>query len=92
MPEFEVVLESDKIREIKVVRGAPCGGTWEAASKVIGMRAADAPEALGLEIQFFCFADPAGWDVIHGRSPVHFAGSVHSKALERAVKKVREGV
>ena len=37
--------------------------------------------------QFFCIADPAGWDPIHGRSPVHFAGKVHDMALARAIER-----
>jgi len=41
---------------------------------------------MGLEVQFFCSADPAGWDPIYGKSPVHFAGNVHAKALEKAIK------
>ena len=43
---------------------------------------------MGLDTQFYCFADPAGWDPIHGKSPVHFAGKVHSKALADAVRKI----
>jgi hypothetical protein len=68
------------------VRGAPCGATWEAARKVIGMPAEDAIIRIGLETQYFCSADPAGWDPIWGKSPVHFAGDVHSAALRRALK------
>ncbi|MDX2440719.1 MAG: DUF166 family (seleno)protein, partial [Desulfobacterales bacterium] len=40
---------------------------------------------MGLETQFFCTADPAGWDPIYGKSPVHFAGDVHAAALKRAI-------
>lgn len=29
---------------------------------------------------------PAGWDPIYGKSPIHFAGNVHAKALEKAIK------
>lgn len=68
------------------MRGAPCGATWEAARKVIGMPAEDAIIRIGLETQYFCSADPAGWDPIWGKSPVHFAGDVHSAALRRALK------
>jgi hypothetical protein len=39
---------------------------------------------IGLETQFFCTADPSGWDPIHGKSPVHFAGEIHSRALRKA--------
>jgi hypothetical protein len=48
----------------------------------------DLEEALfriGLETQFFCSADPSGWDPIHGKSPVHFAGEIHIAALKRAL-------
>ena len=68
------------------MRGAPCGATWEAARKVIGMPVDDAIIRIGLETQYFCSADPAGWDPIYGKSPVHFAGDVHSAALKRALK------
>jgi len=39
-----------------------------------------------LETQFFCTADPAGWDPIYDKSPVHFAGRIHSAALKEALK------
>jgi len=41
---------------------------------------------IGLETQYFCSADPAGWDPIHGKSPVHLAGGIHRKALLRVLK------
>ena len=41
---------------------------------------------IGLEVQFFCIADPAGWDPIGGKSPVHMAGELHKAALIRALK------
>ena len=75
-----------KITDIRVVRGAPCGASWEAARRLIGVGIDDAPRKIGLDTQFYCIADPAGWDPIHGKSPVHFAGRVHSKALVDAIK------
>ncbi len=76
------------ISEVRVVRGAPCAASWEAARRMIGVGIDDAARKIGLDTQFFCFADPAGWDPIHGKSPVHFAGRVHSKALADAIKKI----
>jgi len=55
---------------------------------MIGLPVADAVRRIGLDAQFFCFADPAGWDPIHGKSPVHFAGRVHSQALAKAIEKI----
>ena len=72
------------------MRGAPCGATWEAAERVKNYPLAEAEIRMGLEVQYFCVADPAGWDPIYGKSPVHFAGDVHSAAFRRALKKARD--
>jgi hypothetical protein len=82
-----VEVAEGKIQKIFVKRGAPCGATWEAASKIIGRDAAEAPTRFGLEVQFFCSADPANWDPIYGKSPVHFAGHIHGAALKKALHK-----
>ena len=74
------------IAAVETLRGAPCGASWEAGQKIVGLPAEEAIVRIGLETQFFCSADPAGWDPIWGKSPVHFAGDVHSAALKRAVK------
>ena len=85
-PELDVEIADDKIQKISVRRGAPCGATWEAISRVLGLPVKEAPIRFGLEVQFFCSADPANWDPIYGKSPVHFAGHVHRTALEKAIK------
>jgi thymidylate synthase len=74
-----------------VLRGAPCGATWDAAKRMIGVPVADAVRKIGLDTQFFCSANPAGWDPIYAKSPVHFAGNVHSRALQAALKKLEGG-
>lgn len=86
-PEFEVTVKDGKIAEVVVLRGAPCGATWEAAKRMIGVSVADAARKIGLDTQFFCSADPAGWDPIYAKSPVHFAGRVHSHALKAALER-----
>lgn len=81
-------IEEGKIAHVKVVRGAPCGATWEAANRLIGHPVEDAVRKIGLDTQFYCSANPAGWDPIYGKSPVHFAGKIHSKELLKAIEKV----
>lgn len=88
-PEFEVAAKDGVVSRVRVVRGAPCGATWEAARKMVGLPVDEAVVRMGLEAQFFCTADPAGWDPIWGKSPVHFAGRIHSEALRRAISKPR---
>ena len=46
----------------------------------------EAAVRIGLEVQYVCVADPAGWDPIYGKSPVHFAGKVHQKAFLKALR------
>jgi hypothetical protein len=84
-PIFQAEVAGGRLIAVRVLRGAPCGATWAAAERLIGHQAEDAPTRLGLEVQFFCSADPAGWDPLFGRSPVHFAGKVHRKALAKAL-------
>ena len=89
-PELKVVTEGGKIKAIEVVRGAPCGASWRALGKLIGLPVTEAATRYGLDVQFNCSADPAGWDPIWGQSPVHLAAEVHFKALQRALRKGEE--
>ena len=86
MPEFEVELEQGRIARIGVRRGAPCGATWEAAARLANLPVDEALACIGLQTQYFCAADPAGWDPIYGKSPVHLAAEIHRKALLRALQ------
>lgn len=81
-------MEDGVITAVRVIRGAPCGASWQAARRLIGVDVDEAARKIGLDTQFYCFADPAGWDPIYGKSPVHFAGRVHSKALSDAIKRI----
>ena len=85
MPEFSVKTSGGKIADIKILRGAPCGATWKASARILNLSIQDALEYIGLETQFFCKADPSGWDPIYGKSPVHLAGELHKAALNRAI-------
>lgn len=87
-PEFEVKEENGKITDIKVVKGAPCGVTWAAAEKVKGMRVKDAIPRIALEVQYLCKAS-AGYDVAKSKkAPLHLAGEVHAKGLEKATNSI----
>lgn len=81
-----MTIKDNKIETVQVLRGASCAATWEAGKRLIGTPVDDAARKMGIEAQFFCFANPAGWDPIYGKSPVHFAGKVHSKALAKAIE------
>jgi len=87
LPELEVQLDqAGRIGSVRVLRGAPCGATWEAARRVIGRPPEDALSRFPLEVQFLCGAKSDGFDPVSGTSPVHHAGHVHHAALVRALK------
>ncbi len=78
-------MSDGKFVDIAVKRGAPCGATWESIKRVLNMDVEEGIIRMGIEAQFFCSADPAGWDPIYAKSPVHMAGEIHSAALKKAV-------
>ena len=69
------------------MKGAPCGATWQAAPRILNLPVDEALVRIGLDVQYFCSADPAGWDPLHGKSPVHLAGRIHQKALADALQR-----
>lgn len=87
MPEFKVEVQDDKITRIEVVRGAPCGATWQVLPRIIGLPVETAMTSLPREVQYICVADPSRFDPISGKSPLHYAGDVHAAALKKALKR-----
>ena len=77
------------ITRIHVLRGAPCGATWETARRAENLPVEEAIVRIGLDVQYYCVADPAGWDPIYDKSPVHLAGKFHTAALKKALKKLK---
>ena len=80
-------MANERVTRVDVIRGAPCGATWQAALRIIGNRVEEAGTVIGLAAQMHCSADPAGWDIHRGKSPVHLAGDIHRAAFARAMKK-----
>ncbi len=89
VPEYRVQLEGNRIVGLEVIRGAPCGATWDILQQVIGIEVDEALSLLPREIQYHCTADPSGFDPVTGKSPVHYAGHVHRAALEKAIDQAR---
>lgn len=81
-PEFEVKIEADSIKEVRVIRSAFCGASYFVAEKLIGEKISEAPSKAGYFAQIFpCLASrgPEGG--------IHKAAFAHKKAIEKAIKK-----
>ncbi len=85
-PEIDLTVKDGIIEKVVVSRGAPCGATWDAARKIEGLDAENARIRYGLEVQFFCTADPASWDPINEKSPVHMAADIHGAAFRKSLR------
>jgi len=85
-PEISLTIRDGRVDKVDVIRGAPCGATWDAARKIEGLDAQEAKTRYGLEVQFFCTANPAAWDPISGKSPVHIAADIHGAAFKKSLK------
>ncbi len=85
-PEYKVVLKENRIVAIQVLRGAPCGATWDALKEYEGCLIEDVLTRLPRQVQYFCSADPSAFDPVTGKSAVHFAGYVHIAALKKAIE------
>lgn len=92
LPEYKVSVDGGIIRDIEVLRGAPCGATWDALQDYIGCSVEDVLTRLPRQVQYFCSADPSGFDPVSGKSPVHFAGYVHIAALKKALEEAKENL
>ncbi len=91
LPEYRIKLKEDRIADLEVLRGAPCGATWEVVARVAGTSVEEALTLLPREVQYLCVADPSGFDPLIGKSPVHYAGHVHRAALLKAIDRAKGG-
>ena len=86
IPELRIETAEGQVVKARVLRGAPCGSTWKAAQDLEGIEIEDAARHFGLCTQYYCTADPAGWDPLFGRSPVHFAAELAEQAVKKALE------
>jgi len=84
-PEYAVELDrQNRITRLEVLRGAPCGATWDVVDEVIGTDMEEALVLLPRLVQYHCTANPGRFDPVTGKSPVHYAGYTHRAALKKA--------
>jgi len=86
-PEIEIVVEADRVKEVRVIRSAPCGSTYFVAEALKGTKVADAEEKSGiLHHNYPCLATMnVDWQ-FHD-TLMHRAGYFTKQAVNRALKK-----
>jgi hypothetical protein len=87
VPELEITVEADRIKEARVIRSAPCGSTYFVADELKGEKIQDAEEKSGiLHHNYPCLATMnVDWQ-FHD-TLMHRAGYFTKQAVHRALKK-----
>jgi hypothetical protein len=89
-PRVELRFENERVKEVKVLRDAPCGNTRYVAEHLIGTHMKDAVESSGiLHHNHPCMATMV-MDAEIGDTLMHHAGLQVKLAVEEAIKKNRD--
>jgi hypothetical protein len=86
-PQVDIELQNEKVKEVKVIRDAPCGNTRYVAEHLIGTHMKDAVESSGiLHHNHPCMATMV-MDAELGDTLMHHAGLQVKLAVEETIKK-----
>ena len=84
-PRLEVEVVDGVVKCVDVLRGAPCGSTHYMAEKLPGTKVGDAKPRAGTLVQIYPCLASRKVDRFFGDAPIHVAGKIAEKALERAL-------
>ncbi len=84
-PQVKITTKNGLISNVEVIRGSPCGSTSHMARYLTGTTIRDAPSRAGLLVQQYpCRA-------VRGiRGGIHKAAELHKKAVETALREVKD--
>jgi hypothetical protein len=85
-PSLEVEVVDGEVSCVDVLRGAPCGSTHYMAEKLPGTKVGDAKPRAGTLVQIYPCLASRRVDRFFGDSPIHVAGKLAEKALEKALE------
>ena len=84
-PSIEVEVVDGEVQCVDVLRGAPCGSTHYMAEKLPGTRVSDSKPRAGTLVQIYPCLASRRVNRFFGDSPIHVAGKIAEKALEKAL-------
>jgi len=84
-PGLKVEVIDGKVSGVDVLRGAPCGSTHYMAEKLPGTKIGDAKPRAGTLVQIYPCLASRRVDRFFGDAPIHVAGKIAEKALEKAL-------
>jgi hypothetical protein len=79
-PKLDIKTQHNIIKNINILRGAPCGSTWHAAEQILGLTVEEAPAKMGLAVQQYpCRA------VRGSQNGIHASARLHKEAAKKAL-------
>jgi hypothetical protein len=84
-PSLKVEVINREVSCVDVLRGAPCGSTHYMAEKLPGTKIGDAKPRAGTLVQIYPCLASRRVDRFFGDAPIHVAGKLAEKALEKAL-------
>jgi hypothetical protein len=85
LPEVTIEVEESLVTNVHVRRGAPCGSTSYIADELRGTTIENAPSKAGTLVQIFPCLASRRVERLLGDAPIHVAGHLAAKAVERAL-------
>jgi len=86
-PEVEIRVENDRVKEVRVIRSAPCGSTYFVAEQLKGTKVMDAEEKSGILHHNYPCLSTMNMDWQFHDTLMHRAGYFTKQAVSRALKK-----
>ena len=86
LPEMSIEVEEGFVTKVHIKRGAPCGSTSYMADELSGTAVEKALLKAGTLVQIFPCLASRRVERLLGDAPIHVAGHLVAKAVERALK------
>jgi hypothetical protein len=85
-PRLRLETRDGAVISVEVLRGAPCGSTLYMAERLPGTRIEEAGSRAGTLVQIYPCLASRRVDRHFGDAPIHVAGHIAQKAVERAIE------
>ena len=85
-PSVKINTSGKKVECVEVERGAPCGSTWYMSEKLFGVNIHEAGSRAGTLVQIFPCLASRKIDPLLQDAPIHIAGHIAKKAVEKSIK------
>jgi hypothetical protein len=85
-PQLEVESEAGVVKNVAVLRGAPCGSTWFMAERLAGTGVEETGAKAGTLVQIYPCLASRRVERLLGDAPIHIAGHIAKKAVEKALE------